>query len=443
MNDKGVNMRLCIVLLLITFCSGCASRVWVNPSKNDAEAQKDFRECKYDSEKGSYTPYSNVMSPISAGLQEGFQSVSLLSNCMESRGYRLVDKMENNNKVDINTQSMQSISESFKNRDYDKTIELAGKHLERYPGSSDAYMYRGYSYRNIDNFDFALRDFEEAINILKQRDDNNSKSTKLRAMSEKAICLLEKGEFDIAIELINICIDLDPMQYYLYNYRAYILVKKGDYDRAISDCNRSIALDGTKPNAYKNRGLAYFGKGQIDTSISEFNKAIALDPTYASSYLGRGDSYFNLGKIEDAQSDFRKACDLGNKEACKKINSGNIATNKTAIKVSVTPIIQENIQPSKIETEKINLTRTPIKEPIVKKQQAVITPILTFKKKVSFDHKAHSEIYDCNKCHNGSPDKISGFGKDYAHETCKGCHKDTGKGPTGCKACHDVNAVGY
>ena len=32
--------------------------------------------------------------------------------------------------------------------------------------------------------------------------------------------------------------------------------------------------------------------------------------------------------------------------------------------------------------------------------------------------------------------KIEGFGKDWAHKTCKGCHQEKAKGPTKCGDCH-------
>jgi len=54
---------------------------------------------------------------------------------------------------------------------------------------------------------------------------------------------------------------------------------------------------------------------------------------------------------------------------------------------------------------------------------------------VTFPHKAHQEKFRCKKCHEGAPGKIEGFGKDWAHKNCKGCHKDEG-GPTSCKDCH-------
>ena len=58
--------------------------------------------------------------------------------------------------------------------------------------------------------------------------------------------------------------------------------------------------------------------------------------------------------------------------------------------------------------------------------------------KVTFHHKAHQEkLQDCTKCHaTKEGGKIAGFGKDIAHKTCKGCHTEMKKGPTGCKDCH-------
>lgn len=57
--------------------------------------------------------------------------------------------------------------------------------------------------------------------------------------------------------------------------------------------------------------------------------------------------------------------------------------------------------------------------------------------KVTFNHKAHQDMLkECGKCHEKGPGKIEGFGKDWAHKTCKGCHGEMGKGPTGCKDCH-------
>lgn len=62
---------------------------------------------------------------------------------------------------------------------------------------------------------------------------------------------------------------------------------------------------------------------------------------------------------------------------------------------------------------------------------------IEMKKGVKFNHKDHqASVGDCKKCHEGTPGKIEGFGKEVAHKTCKGCHTDGKKGPTSCKECH-------
>jgi len=56
---------------------------------------------------------------------------------------------------------------------------------------------------------------------------------------------------------------------------------------------------------------------------------------------------------------------------------------------------------------------------------------------VSFAHKMHQELLkDCKKCHEKGMGKIEGFGKEWAHKNCKGCHAEMNKGPTSCKGCH-------
>jgi opacity protein-like surface antigen len=69
---------------------------------------------------------------------------------------------------------------------------------------------------------------------------------------------------------------------------------------------------------------------------------------------------------------------------------------------------------------------------------AVAADVMPMKKDVSFKHKAHAEaLKDCTKCHaSAAGGKIEGFGKDYAHKTCKGCHAEMNKGPVKCDGCH-------
>lgn len=70
---------------------------------------------------------------------------------------------------------------------------------------------------------------------------------------------------------------------------------------------------------------------------------------------------------------------------------------------------------------------------------AFAADVMTMKKDVTFNHKAHAEaLKDCTKCHEKAEGgKIAGFGKDLAHKkACKDCHVEMKKGPATCKGCH-------
>lgn len=300
------------VSFLVLLCSGCANQnVWVNPTKNATEAHKDLAECKYDSNKSSFVPYGNDTSPISAGIQEGFQSSSLMAQCMRSRGYNLVNRQELEEKKANYKIHTDAFNLAMKNKDFNKALEIANNAISQFPSQADAYYGRGNAYYSLKKYNEAIADYNKAISLGYK---------KVQVFIYKAQAFIELKEYDIAIEIINQALTTNNDSS-LYNTRAYVLNTKGDYDKAIEDCNKSIALDTNKPNAYKNRGLAYSGKKEYEKAIEQFNKAISIDPTYMYAYDGRGDTYIKLANKDKAMADFKTACDKGLKISCDKMKN--------------------------------------------------------------------------------------------------------------------------
>lgn len=63
--------------------------------------------------------------------------------------------------------------------------------------------------------------------------------------------------------------------------------------------------------------------------------------------------------------------------------------------------------------------------------------IIPMKNGVTFRHKAHMlATHTCRPCHEAGPGKIEGFGKEWAHKNCKGCHGEQNTGPYHCAGCH-------
>jgi predicted CXXCH cytochrome family protein len=70
---------------------------------------------------------------------------------------------------------------------------------------------------------------------------------------------------------------------------------------------------------------------------------------------------------------------------------------------------------------------------------ASATPVvIEMRQGVQFRHMAHMPLVgSCLKCHEKGPGKIQGFGREWAHAVCKGCHAETDNAPYHCAGCHD------
>ncbi len=68
---------------------------------------------------------------------------------------------------------------------------------------------------------------------------------------------------------------------------------------------------------------------------------------------------------------------------------------------------------------------------------ALASDLITLKSGIIFEHQLHKrEVGVCTYCHEGTPGKIPGFGQEFAHKFCIGCHIDFKEGPQDCQGCH-------
>ena len=86
--------NMIFLFVVLSTLVGCAAstQVWYKQSATNQQAQTDWTQCEYEASRGSYTPMGAFDSPISAGIQEGFQKVSLMNKCMTAKGYYLTEK---------------------------------------------------------------------------------------------------------------------------------------------------------------------------------------------------------------------------------------------------------------------------------------------------------------------------------------------------------------
>ena len=129
-----------------------------------------------------------------------------------------------------------------------------------------------------------------------------------------------------AIEAYTKSINLEPDQYGTYNKRAILYKNIGEYDNALNDINLSIKYKPNNCKAYDTKGNIYSKKSQYRLAIDEYTKAIKICNGFAGAYMNRGITYKKMSNIKMALKDYVFIISLaesGNEEAKSYVSDAN------------------------------------------------------------------------------------------------------------------------
>lgn len=108
---------------------------------------------------------------------------------------------------------------------------------------------------------------------------------------------LKKGDYQTAIAMYSVNIDLKPDDPEGYIRRGVVFVTMGQYDFAIMDFNKAISLDQNNSVAYNNLAVALIGLGKYQQAYSNANQAVLFNPRNAESHYTRAVAgYFSNNK---------------------------------------------------------------------------------------------------------------------------------------------------
>jgi tetratricopeptide (TPR) repeat protein len=117
------------------------------------------------------------------------------------------------------------------------------------------------------------------------------------AYLHRGIAYLQKGNFDSAIADFSEAINLNPAYAEAYFRRGTAYQAKGGYDRAIADFDQVIQLDPKDPEAYNGRGEAYRDKGDYDRAIADFDHALEIEPAMGAALSNKARVREKLEKV--------------------------------------------------------------------------------------------------------------------------------------------------
>jgi tetratricopeptide (TPR) repeat protein len=117
------------------------------------------------------------------------------------------------------------------------------------------------------------------------------------AFDNRGVAYRRKGQYDRALQDYEQAIQLNPSNATAYNNRGIIYRINGDYARAIADYDEAIWLkNGDFPAAYYNRALAYADKGEYELSLRDFDVVMRFNPRNALALYARGLTLLEKGR---------------------------------------------------------------------------------------------------------------------------------------------------
>ena len=120
----------------------------------------------------------------------------------------------------------------------------------------------------------------------------------------------QEGKTDIAQELYNQVLKIDPNHSQALNNIAVIFTNSKDYQKAISSYEKAIEVNPNYKDAYYNLGVIFMKLKDYQKAKSSYEKAIQIDPNYEKAHNNQGNTFKELGEYQKALSCYEKAAEV-------------------------------------------------------------------------------------------------------------------------------------
>lgn len=167
--------------------------------------------------------------------------------------------------------------------------------------SSETYINIGWSWQEVEDYDFAIESFDKGLKL-------NSVSFDLYL--NKANALSELGNFHDALKSINKANEINPGAIEVTAAIAFLNIQRCDYDEAIQGYDKCILKDPSITTFYLNKGYSLMQLGKYQEAIESYDKVIVIDPKEIRSFWQKGQCLYKLQKYAEAIIEYDNALKL-------------------------------------------------------------------------------------------------------------------------------------
>ena len=139
---------------------------------------------------------------------------------------------------------------------------------------------------------------------------NSEKNTVASKLNNRAVLLIEKGDYKEAIDLLTKALTLDPSRTGLLFNRAEAYRLSGNFDAASRDLFSILQTSPGSDEVLHGLGLVAYDQDDFSKATDFYKKALDSNPSFAPAWNDLGVVEFRLSHYESARQNFEKAVAL-------------------------------------------------------------------------------------------------------------------------------------
>ena len=191
-----------------------------------------------------------------------------------------------------------------KEENWQEAFDTYSLAIEKFPKEPYAYNQRGLLLFRIQEHEYALKDFNTALEFEKL--DSFRSSLFLNRGTVK----LGIRDFEGAYDDFMAAYRIDSLDVGTLNNLAAVCDEVGRGDETIPYLQKVLAIDSTFIGAYANIGYKYQEMGDHETAIRYYDKVLSMDPKEPLGYSNRAFNRYKLGEHKGALSDINRSIEL-------------------------------------------------------------------------------------------------------------------------------------
>jgi tetratricopeptide (TPR) repeat protein len=187
-------------------------------------------------------------------------------------------------------------------RDHTETLALE-------PDNIQALINRGNAYARQSDFDRAIVDFTQALELNAASSEANT-AVRAGLYRRRALAHSRANKVDLAIADYTEAIRLEPRNIEALANRGLAYSQKNEYDQAIADYTEALKINPRDEAILYNRGNAHYCKAEYDLAVADYSEVVRLDPKHAWAFGNRGKAHALRGEHNKAILDFTRVLQL-------------------------------------------------------------------------------------------------------------------------------------